>query len=56
MCVASYGVMPHTYMRATGPGSVGRTDWLAVSKRRRGRPVPGSVGTVGSGQDFTAPA
>ena len=31
MCVASYGVMPHTYIRATGPGSVGRTVPDAVS-------------------------
>src|SRR5512139_4196193 len=50
MWVASYGVMPQTYMRAVGPGAVGRTSPVAVSKRRRGSPVPGSVGTWGAGQ------
>ena len=48
--------MPQTYIRAVGPGSVARTDALAVSKSCSGSPVPGSDGTVGSGQDFTASA
>ena len=33
-CVASYGVMPHVYMRTVSPGSKGTTCPLAVSYSR----------------------
>src|SRR3981189_3342596 len=37
--------MPQTYIRAVAPGDVGRTCPVAVSWSRRGRGVPGIVGT-----------
>ena len=46
--------MPQTYIRAVGPGAVGRTSPVAVSSSRSGSPVPGSVGDVGAGQACTA--
>jgi hypothetical protein len=48
--VASYGVMPQTYMVAVGPGDVGRISRAAVSYSRSGRGVPGTVGTGVDGQ------
>src|SRR5689334_5022750 len=49
MCVASYGVMPHTYIRAvlpsTGAASTGPPE--AVSWRRNGRAWPGTTGMSG---------
>ena len=56
MWVASYGVMPQTYIRATGPGVDGRTAAPAVSKTWTGRPVPGTAGMNGEGQAFTSGA
>src|SRR3954453_13428932 len=56
MCVASYGVMPQTYIRATGPGVSGRREAEAVSHTRTGRPTPGRAGMNGEGQAFTAGA
>ena len=41
--------MPQTYIRAVGPGAVGRTCPVAVSCSRSGSPVPGRSGIVGSG-------
>ena len=46
--------MPHTYMAATGPGAVGRTDRLEVSCRRSSPSDGGSLGTYGGGQDCMA--
>src|SRR5690554_724310 len=52
--VASYGVIPQTYIRApSGPGRVGCTPRRAVSYSASGRPVPGSDGTSGADQDST---
>src|SRR4051812_36821106 len=44
--------MPQTYIRAVGPGAVGRTSSVEVSRSRSGRPGPGSRGTCGPDQDF----
>src|SRR6476661_3077553 len=54
MWVASYGVMPQTYIRAVGPGVRGRTTPEAVSKTWTGWPVPGTAGRNGVGQKITA--
>src|SRR6476620_7562762 len=54
MRVASYGVMPQTYIRAVGPGVRGRTPPVAVSKTWTGWPVPGTAGRNGVGQEITA--
>src|SRR5690606_3479650 len=52
--VASYGVIPQTYIRApSGPGRVGCTPRRAVSYSASGRPVPGSDGTSGADQGST---
>jgi hypothetical protein len=48
MWVASYGVIPQTYIRAGPSGSAGRTDPAAVSWTRTGCAVPRSIlGTSG---------
>ena len=47
--------MPQTYIRAVRPGAVGRTWRVAVSYSRSGRPVPGSRGTGGVGQERMQP-
>src|SRR3954469_13040086 len=44
-CVASYGVIPQTYMVAVDPGLVGWTDCRAESYNRGGVGRPGRVGT-----------
>jgi len=53
MWVASYGVMPQTYIRAVGPGVSRRKAPDEVSWTRTGSPVPGTAGMDGEGQDFT---
>src|ERR671939_1651099 len=53
MCVASYGVMPQTYIRAVGPDAAGTTLPVLVSCRRTVGPRPGRSGTDGAGQRFT---
>jgi hypothetical protein len=55
--VASYGVIPHTYMVAgrPSPGStVGATSRRAESNRASFAPVPGSGGISGADQDSMA--
>src|SRR5215213_1431836 len=47
--------MPQTYIRAVGPGAVGRSWRVAVSCSRNGRPVPGRRGTGVAGQERMAP-
>src|SRR5690606_8457672 len=54
--VASYGVMPHTYILAPpGPGRVGATRCRAVSYSAGGATVPGSSGTSGPTHDSIPP-
>ena len=45
--------MPQTYMLATGPGVSARTTPLDVSYSSTGRPVPGTDGMKGVGQEIT---
>ena len=44
MCVASYGVMPQTYMRAVGAVAAGTSSPLLVSRSRTGAAAPGQGG------------
>src|SRR6478672_5245544 len=46
--------MPQTYIRAVGPGAVGRTCPVAESCSRSGSPVPGRSGISGAGHACTA--
>lgn len=46
--------MPQTYIRAVGPGVIGRTVPAEVSYTRTGWPVPGTAGMDGMGQEITA--
>ncbi len=50
-CVASYGVMPQTYMLAAPAGSLGWTPCRAESYNASGSPLPGSRGTSCPAQD-----
>src|SRR5205814_6416032 len=54
--VASYGVIPQTYMRAGPAGSVGYTPPRAESNSASGRAVPGSRGTGGVGHASMPPS
>src|SRR3954468_13086981 len=54
MCVASYGVMPQTYMRDVGPVAESTSPPEAASHSRTGPcGVPGSVGRGVAGQRVT---
>src|SRR5699024_9922797 len=50
-CVESYGVMPQTYIVASGPGRTGLTCASAVSWSFSGTGAPGTVGMEGFGHD-----
>src|SRR5699024_12070062 len=50
-CVASYGVMPQTYIVATGPGDTGIGAASAVSCRVSGTGAPATKGTDGMGHE-----
>ena len=57
MCVASYGVIPHTYIRAVAPGRVGVTAPAAVSNSLSvlgDCSLRGTEGMLCRSQDFTA--
>ncbi|BAS18080.1 hypothetical protein AHiyo8_63830 [Arthrobacter sp. Hiyo8] len=54
MWVASYGVMPQTYMDCSARGSTSTRDPRAVSNSLNGGMLPGSSGTGREIHDFTA--
>ena len=54
MWVASYGVIPQTYMRAVASGAVATTDFDEVSKTRTAGPLPGRSGKSGLRHESTA--
>src|SRR5688500_14928516 len=57
MWVASYGVTPHAYSRACGPGAASTSSPVDESWTRTGSETgkPGSSGTWGVGQACTRP-